>query len=513
MGVDRLGLCAKAGPAGADQAALIGPAVRDERVAGTAAQRFVVPSAAALLLWPAVWNGYPIVFADTGTYLSQAIHHYAGWDRPMFYSLFMLPLHATVTVWPVVVVQALIAAYVLRLVCRVLVPTLSAGAFIGGVAVLSLVTWLPWLASELMPDLFTPLLVLLLGVLAWSPERISRGEQLSLVPLVTFMIASQQSSLPLSCLLVGALALLGWWRVTRQRTPGDALAHEPRPALPRRALLILLPNALAVISLCTVNLAAHGDFAVSPFGNVFLLARVIYDGPGMAVMRRDCPTQAWRLCPFLDRFPATSDDFLWNRDSPLNLAGGPKIVSRDANAIIGAAWRSEPAAASRAVIKNILEQLRHFESGDGLEPWPLQVTPWITRDFPSRERAAYAAAAQQNGLMSMPAALAATHEAVALSGVIACVLLLPVAARRKATCLGFLVAVLLALPLGAAITGGLSSPHDRYQSRIMWLPPFIAALSFLSLRAAPAPPPSRVARSLSAGPPQATPMLHRGGPA
>src|SRR5471030_3065349 len=61
-----------------------------------------VPAAEVSLLWPALWNGYPIVFADTGTYLSQAIHHYAGWDRQIFYSLFMFPLHATVTVWPVV---------------------------------------------------------------------------------------------------------------------------------------------------------------------------------------------------------------------------------------------------------------------------------------------------------------------------------------------------------------------------------------------------------------------------
>ena len=41
---------------------------------------------AALLLWPALWNGYPLVFSDTGTYLSQAINHYVGWDRPIFYS-------------------------------------------------------------------------------------------------------------------------------------------------------------------------------------------------------------------------------------------------------------------------------------------------------------------------------------------------------------------------------------------------------------------------------------------
>lgn len=35
--------------------------------------------AATLLLWPALWNGYPLVFSDTGTYLAQAIEHYVGW--------------------------------------------------------------------------------------------------------------------------------------------------------------------------------------------------------------------------------------------------------------------------------------------------------------------------------------------------------------------------------------------------------------------------------------------------
>ena len=122
------------------------------------------------LLYPAVWNGYPIVFADSGTYLSQAIHHYVGWDRPIFYSLFMLPLHAGVTVWPVVGVQALIAAYVLHLVCRILLPGLSDSRFVAGVAALSCVSWLPFLVSELMPDNFTPLLLLLLAVLAWTPD-------------------------------------------------------------------------------------------------------------------------------------------------------------------------------------------------------------------------------------------------------------------------------------------------------------------------------------------------------
>jgi hypothetical protein len=65
---------------------------------------------------------------------------------------------------------------------------------------------------------------------------------------------------------------------------------------------------------------------------------------------------------------------------------------------------------------------------------------------------------------------------------VACLILLPIAFARRARCEGFLVAVLITLPLSAAITGALSTPHDRYQSRIMWLPPFVAVVSLASFR-------------------------------
>jgi hypothetical protein len=460
-----------------------------------------VPGAAAALLWPALWNGYPIVFADTGTYLSQAIHRYAGWDRPVFYSLFLLPLHGTVTLWPVVAAQALLTAWIVWLICRVLVPGLSAVSFVSGVAVLSACTWLPWIVCEVMPDVFTPLLVLVIGLLTWMPQRLSHREQVILVALATFMIASQQSSLPLACVLFAVLATLRFWppsslpgrgdakhqsALAAVMLPGSSSTHDDPRGSRRGWLLIALPPTLAIIGLCTVNLAAHGRLAVSPFGNVFLLARVIYDGPGMATLQRECATARWRLCSFLDRFPATSDEFLWSDDSPMYLAGGPKIVSREADAIIQTALLSDPAGEARSALRNTVEQLRRFDSGDGLEAWPAEVSAWIERDFPAREYIAYATARQQTGRLAMPGSLAAIHKTIALAGVAACLLLLPIALRRRADCSGFLLAVLLTLPLSAAITGTLSTPHDRYQSRIMWLPPFIATVSLASLRRHPA---------------------------
>jgi hypothetical protein len=487
--------------------------------------------AAALLLWPALWNGYPIVFADTGTYLSQALHLYAGWDRPVFYSLFMLPLHGAVTTWPVIAVQALLTAGVLRVVCRVLRPGLSERAFVAGVAGLSVCTWLPWMVCELMPDVFTPLLVLVLSVLALAPERVSGREQVVLVVLAAFMIASQQSSLPLSCALIVVLAavrqvfivsMVSWPGVARPSTtcddrgdkvvdgrarpghdtnaparPGRVTKRHATASAVRRWRLFVIPPALAALALCSVNLGAHGRFEISPFGNVFLLARVIYDGPGMAALQRACPASGWHLCPFIGRFPPQSDDFMWSPDSPLNLAGGAKAVSRDADAIIADAVASDPAGIARAALSNTLEQLRRFASGDGLEAWPDQVTPWIERDFPPAEQAAYAAALQQRGLLAVPPVLAALHRFTALGGLAACGLLVPAAIRRRAACTGFLIATLVALPLSAAITGELSTPHDRYQSRIMWLPPFIAAVSLASLRRGSPDPRARLKELLA----------------
>ena len=80
----------------------------------------------------------------------------------------------------------------------------------------------------------------------------------------------------------------------------------------------------------------------------------------------------------------------------------------------------------------------------------------------------------------MPPWLAQTHRIAALAGIAACVALLPLAARRRSVSFGFLVAVLLVIPIAAAITGALSGPHDRYQSRVMWLPPFVAGVCIIA---------------------------------
>src|SRR5579872_136048 len=142
--------------------------------------------AAASLLWPALRNGYPLVFSDTGTYLSQAIEHYAGWDRPVFYSFFLLPLHLTITTWPAIAVQALLTVYTFHLVHRALWPDASPWRLLPIVLLLAITTSLPWFVAQLMPDVFTGLLVLVLALLIFRPECLSIRERLFLAAFAAF---------------------------------------------------------------------------------------------------------------------------------------------------------------------------------------------------------------------------------------------------------------------------------------------------------------------------------------
>lgn len=418
-----------------------------------------------LLVWPAVLNGYPIVFSDTGTYLSQAIHLYAGWDRPVFYSLFMMALHWTLSTWPVVLAQAVIVIWLLdraRVAFFPAVPRVWLAVLLG---VLSLTTGLPWLVSRLTPDLFTPLLVLALAILIFAPEALARREHALLLLAALAMILVHQSHVPLA---IGLIALM----LPLRRVLG-ARIRLGRAAL---ASVLALP-AVALAMLSAVNFAAHGRLSPSPFGSVFLLARVMYDGPGLRTLARECPRAGWRLCAHLDALPGNSDDFLWRADSPLNRIGGAKVVADEAGAIILATVRSEPGAQLRAMLDNTLQQLRLFSPSDGLQSWTMTVSPWIARDFPGFEQRAYASARQDRGDLSLPAWTELTDHATSLLGLAGLLALLLHAVPRGNPRAGLAVMVLLAVLGNAVITGGLSGPHDRYQSRVMWLPAAIVLLA------------------------------------
>jgi hypothetical protein len=314
---------------------------------------------AGLLLWPALLNGYPLVFSDTGTYLGQAIEHHLGWDRPVSYSFFLLAVHWTRTTWPAVIAQTLLTAHILYLVRRCLLGRRNSWRLLPVTLVLAIGSSLPWFATQLMPDIFTPLLALTLTLLILVPERLNQRERVWLSLFATFMIAVHQANLPLSIGMMAVLLPLRW-RLGAEAPLG-------RIGLGR----VVLPPVVAAAALAGANFIGHGRLAISLYGNVFFLVRTIYDGPGMHALDHACPDSGWRLCILTHTpLPEFADDFLWSPTSPLVLAGGPVAVSKEAGAIIETALHREPFAMLSAAAYNTVRQFHLAYTGDGLNAWP-----------------------------------------------------------------------------------------------------------------------------------------------
>src|ERR1700716_334307 len=172
---------------------------------------FVLTPAGAIaaLLWPALWNGFPIVFYDTGGYLARPFTQTLELGRSALYSAFLasgIPLNF----WPNIAVQAAVVAWLLALELRAqgLGERLTAYwlLFLG----LSGVTALPWYAAQLMPDVLVPVTVLSLHMLAFHDTLLRRWERATLVAIVAFAIASHMAILALA---IGLLVMAGVWRI------------------------------------------------------------------------------------------------------------------------------------------------------------------------------------------------------------------------------------------------------------------------------------------------------------
>src|SRR5258708_11341506 len=75
-------------------------------------------AATAALLMPAIVNGYPFIFCDTGTYLFSAMRLQVPHARPVFYSIFAALFHWRLSPWPLLLAQSELVAILIPLVAK-----------------------------------------------------------------------------------------------------------------------------------------------------------------------------------------------------------------------------------------------------------------------------------------------------------------------------------------------------------------------------------------------------------
>lgn len=415
---------------------------------------------ASVLVAPAVWNGFPFIFPDTGGYLTRPLEGRLELGRSAFYGLF-LDAGIPFGFWPNVIAQSALTIFLIVLTLRVLRfggrPWLAFGIAL----LLSVATSLPWLTGQLLPDILFPLAVLALYLLAFHNDGLAMWERVALACVVVFAIVSHMAAAALCVGLVAALWLVG-------RLPGSGLL-KPR-------LCYAASAVIAGVVLCPMsNWAITGTFAFTPGGSSFLFGRLVEDGIVARYLEDRCPDPTIRLCAYQADMPDIADDWLWDPDSPFRKLGGWEQLGNEERAIILATLVRYPLDQMTAAVSDTVQQLISFRtevSLDDNEPTIGVIHDWTPRLLPR-----FMAARQQRrgidvgalNLVDVPVA------ALAMIGMLGALL-----ARRRLQLtpeLGALCATtLLALFINAAICGIFSHPVDRYQSRLAPLALFAVTL-------------------------------------
>jgi hypothetical protein len=424
----------------------------------------------AVLLMPAIWNGFPLIFADTGGYLERAFDGTLQLGRSALYGTFLaagIPLQF----WLNIFIHAALMLWILALVLRVNrlgdSPLLLGSLIIG----LSALTSLPWYVGQLMPDIFLPLSVLALYLLAFSHGSLTRWEIGALVAIIAIAIAFHMTILGLMLALMFVLALLKRVAVRlRFPTPGLAL-----PAAALVAGLVIAPMS---------NLAITGKFAFTPGGTTFLFGRLVQDGIVAQYLADHCPDETLRLCAYRDRLPTTADDWLWNYESPLHKLGWWRTFEPEAHRIIRESLAQYPGRHVIAALSATIQQFVQFKTGEGMRSHDNWHTESVFAMLAPRALERFRASRQQNDEFDFTL-LNVVQIPLAWLSMAALVLLLSLKRKTLAdqSSAALSAMCLIALLTNAAICGVFSNPNDRYQSRIIWLAPLAAIITLLSRRA------------------------------
>ncbi|RAI42715.1 hypothetical protein [Rhodoplanes roseus] len=427
----------------------------------------------ALLLWPALWNGFPLVYADTGGYLMRPLTGTPSIGRSALYGAWLLA-GLPYDFWPDVIVQAGVTAWLIVAVLRVAGARPLAAMPIG--LALAGLTALPIYAAQLMPDVTACWAVLALFLLAYGRDRIGHGEAAAVAIVLALTIALHMATLAL-CLGLVACAAVG-----RLVAPRLAL---PRPRLAATALGLVAGVLLALLS----NLAIVGQFAFTPGGKSFLFGRLLQDGFVARYLDEHCPDPTIALCPYRKELPATADEWLWTHASPLYRLGNWQGYGEESLRIALATLRLYPLAHLEAAAAATARQLVLFRTTlavvpennfDVLDTFAEQLSPAALARFRAARQQSERPDVAPLNLVHVPAAVLAVG--LTAFGLV----------RRKtpAPTRMLCATVLIALLGNAAVCAVFSNPNDRYQSRMIWLAVLAAAVVSTSRPAAEGPRPA-----------------------
>ncbi len=474
----------------------------------------IVALGALLIVAGVLAAGHPTVFTDTDDYyalgselaidaglvappeLSDADVAQAKFDahmghtqmasRSAVYGVFLYGLETAGTLWLVTLAQALMVAWPVATLWRAALPGARRTGALIAVAVLTVLTPLPFFTGFAMPDILAGVGVLAAALLLIYPDRIGRAERWGLAALLVFAMATHTSHILLMVVMIavggGVLVALGVGRRALWGRLGGLVAA---------IAVAVLANSLYGIG---IRIATGEPLRNQPF----LTARLLADGPGHDYLRHACANgERYALCRFANKPLANSEDILWS-DLPATgvfmLSDYPtrvKLEEQEGRFVLGTLAYA-PVAQFRASMRNWGRQLGMVFVDDPVRDPAYYLTDpyWRQTNLPAMiARVADCGPRHDRCRSRLTVPVSKVwHGTVAVLAV-AVALAALLWRRSEATgpsrrLVGTTAFLLTAVVVNAAVCGILSGPFARYQARIVWLVP-LAAVMLVAARRTP----------------------------
>lgn len=202
-----------------------------------------------ILLFPALYNGFPIVTSDTGSYIEDAFKLYVPSDRSIGYGIFIRLTSLTFSLWYVLFAQAIVLTFFLRLLVRHFCKNVNYNYLLPAVVLLITVcTSAAWFCSQIMADIFTAILLLAICVLYFVP--ISRKWQTYLLLFfIWFFIILHNSHLLI--VLILSLLLAAFYTYKRNKV------------FLRKSLMLFSMSVMGFLFLSTLNFISGKGFTIA----------------------------------------------------------------------------------------------------------------------------------------------------------------------------------------------------------------------------------------------------------
>ena len=426
-----------------------------------------------LFLWPSLYNGFPLVYSDTGTYIGSGLSLYVPNDRPISYGLFILFTSFKSSLWGPVFVQSFIFSFVYH---RLMTDVLRVTNFrheVGMTILVVSLSGIAWYCSQLMPDVWIAISILVLTVMLFS-KRMHWY-----YPVILAMgIAMHNSHL---AVIVTAILVI---YLFKSRLPILAMHSFKMP------LIGLLLGAFTMLFL---NVGFDNEWRLTTGGSVFLTARLLDTGLLQSFLDEKCERKEYPFCSYRNNLPSSSREFLWDAGSPLNILDAWDSKSDICQELV-IDLLTTPSYLMRFIGQNILasiSQLTQIGVGSGL------VSEWyqssssppyseISKHFPHSIKP-YLQSRQNINLWGQGLSFKYINMLNALAFLISLLMITLFWTKLSSPAIQAFTLIFLCLTINAIVIASFANIYDRLQGRVNW---FIILIGIFILFRMVFPPPA-----------------------